>query len=74
MAGNISLTGFSLAALAANDPARVAATLDQTLDRLASGALTLRVTVLDGLAGAADAQQALAERRGSAKYVAHLAS
>jgi NADPH2:quinone reductase len=74
MAGNISLTGFSLAALAANDPARVAATLDQTLDRLASGALTLRVTVLDGLAAAADAQQALAEGRGSAKYVAHVAS
>ena len=74
MAGNISLTGFSLAALAANDPARVAATLELTLDRLASVALTLRVTVLDGLAAAADAQQALAEGRGSAKYVAHVGS
>jgi NADPH2:quinone reductase len=74
MGGNISLTGFSLAALAANDPARVAATLELTLDRLASVALTLRVTVLDGLAAAADAQQALAEGRGTAKYVAQVAS
>jgi NADPH2:quinone reductase len=74
MGGNISLTGFSLAALAANDPARAAATLQRTLDALANGALTLRVTTLDGLAAAADAQLALAEGRGSAKYVAHVTS
>jgi NADPH:quinone reductase len=74
MGGNISLRGFSLAALAAKDPARVAATLRRVLEHLAGGELSLDVTSVDGLAGVPDAQQALAEGRGEAKYVVRVAS
>lgn len=74
MMGNVSLRGFSLAALTATDPLRVAATLRQVLDHLAAGALDLDVTIIDGLSAAAEAQQALAERRGSTKYVVDVTS
>jgi NADPH2:quinone reductase len=74
MMGNVSLTGFSLAALAATNPGRIAATLRQVLDHLAAGALDLDVTIVDGLSAAAEAQQALADRRGSTKYVVDMTS
>lgn len=73
MGGVVSLTGFSLAALAAKAPERVGATLRRVLGHLSSGDLTLDVTVLDGLDTVADAQQALADGRGATKYVAQIA-
>jgi NADPH2:quinone reductase len=69
MSGLLSVTGFSLAALAAGDPAWLHATLGRVLADLASGAVTLHVTLVDGLVAAADAQQALAEGRGASKFV-----
>jgi NADPH2:quinone reductase len=72
MGANISLRGFSLAALAAKAPARLATTLTSVLDQLADGSISVDVTVLDGLEAAADAQQALAEGRGDTKYVIHV--
>jgi NADPH:quinone reductase len=69
MGGLLSVTGFSLAALAAGDPAWLHATLGRVLADLASGAVTLDVTLVDGLVAAADAQQALAEGRGASKFV-----
>jgi NADPH2:quinone reductase len=72
MGANISLRGFSLAALAAKAPARLSATLTSVLDQLADGSISVDVTVLDGLEAAADAQQALAEGRGDTKYVIHV--
>jgi NADPH2:quinone reductase len=69
MGGPLSVTGFSLAALAVGDPAWLHATLGRVLADLASGAVTLEVTLVDGLVAAADAQQALAEGRGASKFV-----
>jgi NADPH2:quinone reductase len=69
MGGLLSMTGFSLAALADRDPAWLRATLARVLADLASGAVTLEVTLVDGLVAAADAQQALAEGRGASKFV-----
>lgn len=74
MGGILSVTGFSLAALTAKDPQRVASTLRRVLAQLAGGALKLEPTVVDGLASAAEAQQALAERRGAPKYVVRVTS
>jgi NADPH2:quinone reductase len=73
MQGNISLMGFSLASLAAADPARVAAALRRVLRNLAGGELSVDPTVVDDLASASEAQQALAEGRGATKYVVRLA-
>ena len=73
MGANLALRGFSLAAMAARAPVRLAATLERVLEQLASGDLSLEVTVLDGLARAAQAQQALAEGRGETKYVIRIA-
>jgi NADPH2:quinone reductase len=72
MGGVVSLTGFSLAALAVKAPEFVGATLRRVLGHLAAGALILDVTVLDGLEAAPDAQQALAEARGATKYVVQI--
>jgi NADPH:quinone reductase len=72
MGGNISIRGFSLAALAATAPARLASALAHVLDRLANGTVSVNATVLDGLESAADAQQALAEGRGDTKYVVNV--
>ena len=73
MGGLLSITGFSLAALAARDPAWLRATLGRVLADLASGAVTLEVTLVDGLVAAAAAQQALAEGRGASKFVVAVA-
>jgi NADPH2:quinone reductase len=73
MARNASVGGFSLAGLAASAPAIVAEGLEWVLDRLAESRVDMTVTVVDGLAQAALAQQALAEGRGAAKYVVRIA-
>ncbi len=69
VAGNVSIGGFSLSGLAATAPARVSAALRQVLDHLAAGRLEVELTSIDGLANAAEAQQALAEGRGHGKQV-----
>jgi NADPH2:quinone reductase len=74
LAGNISLTGFSLAALAASAPERVAAALRAALERLARGELTLAVTTVPGLERAPDAHQALAEGRAPHKQIVRVSS
>jgi NADPH:quinone reductase len=72
MSNALTVTGFSLAALAAKAPERVALALRWVLDEMAAGRLHLDVTLTEGLATAADAQQALAEGRGATKYVSHI--
>jgi hypothetical protein len=42
------------------------------LDHLTAGELAVELTVVDGLAGAIDAQQALAGGRGGGKQVARI--
>lgn len=74
MAANATITGFSLAALAATAPARVASALTRVLDHLAAGHLHTELTTVEGLAAAAGAQQALAEGRGVGKQIVHLAA
>jgi NADPH2:quinone reductase len=68
-ARNASIGGFSLAALSAHAPEKVASALRVALDLLARGQATKRATVLPGLAAATDAQQALANGTGTGKYV-----
>lgn len=72
MGANISIRGFSLAALAAKAPTRLAAALTRVLNALADSTLTVDVTVLEGLDATADAQQALADGRGDTKYAIHI--
>lgn len=71
-AGNLSISGFSLAALAAAAPDIVAGALRQVLAYLAAGELEIEVSTVHGLAGAPAAQQALAEGRGAGKQVIRL--
>lgn len=71
-AGNVSIGGFSLAALAATAPAMLAEALRQVLDHMMAGRLDIEVTTVHGLAAAADAQQALAEGRGPGKQVVQI--
>lgn len=71
-AANASIGGFSLAALTATAPARVAATLQVVLNHLAAGELDIELTSLDGLAAAPHAQQALAEGSGRGKQIIRL--
>jgi len=68
-AANVSIGGFSLAALAATAPARVARALHRVLDHLAAGDLDFELTELDGLTAAPEAQTALAEGRGRGKQI-----
>ncbi len=72
-AANVSIGGFSLAALAECDPMRLAAALDAVLGRLAAGELDIELTSVEGLAAAPCAQQALAEGRGPGKQVVRVA-
>ncbi|MGI8594604.1 MAG: quinone oxidoreductase family protein [Solirubrobacteraceae bacterium] len=73
-AANASIGGFSLSRLAATAPERVAAALRGVLDHLAAGELDVELSVVDGLAGAAEAQQALAESRGRGKHVVRVSA
>lgn len=72
MAANATITGFSLAALAAAAPTRVAGALARVLDHLAAGHLHTKLTTVEGLVAAAGAQQALAEGRGPGKQIVHV--
>ncbi len=72
MSGLLTITGFSLAALAATAPQRLTSALGRVLQQMVVGTLQLEVTVLDGLAAAGEAQQSLAEGRGATKYVIRL--
>jgi len=67
--GNAAIGGFSLAALSATDPARVRDAMARVFDHLATARLVVRPIVLDGLAGAPEAQQRLATGTGEGKYV-----
>lgn len=71
-AGNVSVGGFSLAALSARAPWLLAAGLSRTVAHLAAGELDPQITVVDGLDAAPAAQQALAESRASGKQVVRL--
>ncbi len=73
LAGNASITGFSLAALTVTRPRLVAEALSTAIGHLAAGDLRLNPATVDGLAGAPAAQQALAEGRGRGKQVVALA-
>jgi NADPH2:quinone reductase len=66
---NASIAGFSLAALAATAPERVAAAMRDVLNHLAAGELDIELTSVDGLEAAPEAQQALAEGRGHGKQI-----
>jgi NADPH2:quinone reductase len=70
--GNVSIGGFSISRFAANAPEIVARALTDVLAELAAGRLTVDAAIVDGLDGAAAAQQALAEGRGTGKYVIRL--
>jgi NADPH2:quinone reductase len=69
MAGNVSLSGFSLAALAARAPERVGNALRAALARLAGKAIAFDVTPIAGLERAAAAHQAMIEGRLQHKQV-----
>ncbi|WP_432875389.1 quinone oxidoreductase family protein [Kribbella sp. CA-245084] len=71
-AGNASIGGFSMSAMSVRAPEIIGAALREVLELVAEGELTLEFTPIDGLAAAADAQQALAEGRGAGKYVVRL--
>ncbi|RZU11167.1 NADPH:quinone reductase-like Zn-dependent oxidoreductase [Kribbella rubisoli] len=71
-AGNASIGGFSMSAMSVHAPELIGAALREVLELVAEGELTLEFTTIDGLAAAADAQQALAEGRGAGKYVVRL--
>jgi NADPH:quinone reductase len=71
-AGNASIGGFSMSSMSVQAPEIIAGALQEVLQLAADGKLTLDVTTIDGLAAAADAQQALAEGRGAGKYVVRL--
>lgn len=71
-AANLSVGGFSLSRLAAGAPERVAAALRRVLDHLAAGKLEVELSLVAGLAGAPEAQQALAEGRGPGKQVVQI--
>jgi len=68
-ATNTSIGGFSLSALAAAAPSRVAAALRGVLDHLTNGSLTIERTTIEGLANVPEAQQALAEGRARGKQI-----
>ena len=72
MAGNVSLGGFSLSALAAQDPDRVARALDDVLRRLARGELAVATAVSEGLEAAPGLHDALAGGYSGAKPLIHL--
>ncbi len=71
-AGNLSITGLSLAALSAAAPELLTAALSQAIGHLARGDLKPEVVLVDGLDAAPEAQQALAESRAGGKQVIRL--
>jgi len=67
--GNVGIAGFSISKLVAAAPDRAAAALARVLGLVAEGRLAPQVTVVDGLAGAAEVHDLLAAGRGAGKYV-----
>jgi NADPH2:quinone reductase len=68
-AANASIAAFSLAALAATAPRRVASAMHDVLTHLAAGELDIELTPVEGLDAAPQAQQALADGRGRGKQI-----
>jgi NADPH2:quinone reductase len=73
MARNVSVGGFSISWLSGRAPERVGAAITEALSLVAEGVFQVPVTETDGLASAAEAQQALAEGRGRGKHVIRVA-
>lgn len=71
-AGNASVAGFSLAALADQAPARLAAALATVLDRLVDGSLVVATELGEGLASAAAFHDALAGGYAGGKPIIHV--
>jgi len=69
MGRNASVAGFSLSALVAAAPERVGAAIATALELLVDGTFRVALTEVDGLDGAAAAQQALADGDGRGKRV-----
>jgi NADPH2:quinone reductase len=67
--GNVGIAGFSISKLVAAAPDRAAAALARVLGLVAEGRLAPQVTVVDGLAGAAEMHDLLVAGRGAGKYV-----
>ena len=67
--GNASIGGFSLELLSREDPLVVREAMSNVLDLIARGPLNPQVTVVNGLAATASAQQRLADGLGEGKYV-----
>lgn len=67
MARNLSVTGFSLAALARTQPQRLGNALARVLADLAAGRSCIDVAVADGLEGASACHEALADGAGNVK-------
>lgn len=70
--GNVALIGFSMSRFRATRPAKVAGALTDSLAALATGQLSLPVTVVDSLAGVGDVHNLLVTGRGAGKYVVAL--
>jgi len=68
-AANASIAGFSLAALAATAPDRVASAMHNVLNHLAAGQLDIELTLVNGLDAAPRAQRALGEGPGRGKQI-----
>ena len=73
-ARNASVGGFSMAALSASSPETVGNAMRSLLDRIADGAFTPEVTVVQGLHHAPELQQKLATGTAVAKYVIAIAA
>jgi NADPH2:quinone reductase len=71
-ARNASIGGFSLEAMSAAAPEKVASAMRAALDMLAAGRATGDPIVVEGLTAAPVAQQALADGTGKGKYVVRL--
>lgn len=74
MARNASINAFSLAALCATAPDIVGTALHQVMHHIATNAVKLNVTVLDGLEDVPEAHQHLATGRAPGKYIARIAA
>lgn len=72
LAGNVSLAGFSLAALAHRAPQRLAAALAAILDRLVDGSLVVDTALGEGLESAAAFHDALASGDAGGKPIIHV--
>lgn len=71
LAANVSIGGMSISALAAKAPHRVAAAMRRVLELMAAGTLSFPVTEVP-LTDVPAVHDALAEGRGSGKYVARI--